>query len=309
MMSMRHPTDRLMETASLVAAGFCSRSYASPRGRKRRRRPPCSTRAAGTVGRDGAPHDPNFAAKHAKPRAAKPVRSPGAVATAPAASVPADGAVAPNVGSGPAVPPTMASQMTISGRDLNNRAVTRPGEMLEAAPGLAVVAHADGGKANQYYLRGYNLDHGTDLAIFVDDMPINLPTHAHGQGYADLNWLMPETVNSLDVRKGPYFADVGDFATAGSLFINLKDSVDKKIARSDGRQLRLPKIFHHGLDQARRRLAALCRRGRTPMTVRGPRRTCAEIERAACATAKAPRPTAFRPPRWPIPTLGRPPTR
>ncbi len=172
------------------------------------------------------------AAKRAKSRAAKPVRSPSAVATVPAASAPADGAVTPNTGSGPAVPPTLASQMTISGRDLNNRAVTRPGEVLEAAPGLAVVAHADGGKANQYYLRGYNLDHGTDLAIFVDDMPINLPTHAHGQGYADLNWLMPETVNSLDIRKGPYFADVGDFATAGSLFIDLKDSVDKKIAQA-----------------------------------------------------------------------------
>jgi len=123
----------------------------------------------------------------------------------------------------------MASQMTISGQDLNRRAVTQPGQILEAAPGLAVVSHADGGKANQYYLRGYNLDHGTDFAVFVDDMPINLPTHAHGQGYADLNWLMPETVNSLDVRKGPYFADVGDFASAGSLFLNLRDSVPKNI--------------------------------------------------------------------------------
>jgi len=117
--------------------------------------------------------------------------------------------------------------MTVTGQDLNARPITRPGEVLEAAPGLAVVMHADGGKANQYYLRGYNLDHGTDLAIFLDDMPINLPTHAHGQGYADLNWLMPETVASLDIRKGPYFADVGDFASAGSLFINLRDSVDK----------------------------------------------------------------------------------
>jgi outer membrane receptor protein involved in Fe transport len=170
--------------------------------------------------------------KHPKPRTAKPKRSPAVVATTPAASAPASGAVAPNVGGGPVVPPTMASQMTISGQDLNRRAVTRPGEILEAAPGLAVVAHADGGKANQYYLRGYNLDHGTDLAIFVDDMPINLPTHAHGQGYADLNWLMPETVNNLNVRKGPYFADVGDFATAGSLFINLKDSVDKNVAEA-----------------------------------------------------------------------------
>jgi len=170
------------------------------------------------------------AAKHAKPRTAKLKPSPTAAASTPAAPAPPDATGAPNVAGGPAVAPTMASQMTISGQDLNQRPVTRPGEVLEAAPGLAVVDHADGGKANQYYLRGYNLDHGTDLAIFVDDMPINLPTHAHGQGYADLNWLMPETVNGLNVRKGPYFADVGDFATAGSLSINLKDSVDKKVA-------------------------------------------------------------------------------
>ena len=133
---------------------------------------------------------------------------------------------------GPAAPPNMASQMTISGADLNARPVTRPGEILEAAPGLAVVMHADGGKANQYYLRGYNLDHGTDLATFVDDMPINLPTHAHGQGYTDLNWLMPETINSLDIRKGPYFADVGDFANAGTLSINLRDSVEQNIEQA-----------------------------------------------------------------------------
>ena len=170
------------------------------------------------------------AAKRAKPRPTKQKPVPAAAANASPVVTPAAGA--PNAGSGPSAPPTMASQMTVSGQDLNQRAVTRPGEILEAAPGLAVVSHADGGKANQYYLRGYNLDHGTDLAIFVDDMPINLPTHAHGQGYADINWLMPETVNSLDVRKGPYFADVGDFATAGSLFINLKDSVEKTIAET-----------------------------------------------------------------------------
>lgn len=121
----------------------------------------------------------------------------------------------------------MASQTTVSGQDLDARPVTRPGEILEAAPGLAVIMHADGGKANQYYLRGYNLDHGTDLAFFVDDMPVNLPTHAHGQGYADLNWLIPETIGSLNIRKGPYFADVGDFANAGTLAINLKDSVER----------------------------------------------------------------------------------
>ena len=140
----------------------------------------------------------------------------------------------------------MASQMTISGRDLNARPIVRPGEVLEGAPGLAVVMHADGGKANQYYLRGYNLDHGTDLAIFVDDMPINLPTHVHGQGYADLNWLMPETVNGLDIRKGPYFADVGDFATAGSLFINLRDSVDKNVVEASTGSFSYQRAFTMG---------------------------------------------------------------
>ena len=102
-------------------------------------------------------------------------------------------------------------------------------EILEAAPGLAVVQHSGSGKANQYYLRGYNLDHGTDLAIFWDDVPINLPTNAHGQGYADLNFLIPETLSGLEVRKGPYFADVGDFANAGDLHLFLRDSVPQNI--------------------------------------------------------------------------------
>jgi len=125
----------------------------------------------------------------------------------------------------------MASQMTVPGTALNARPVTRPGEVLEAAPGLIVTQHSGEGKANQYFLRGYNLDHGTDLAITVDDMPINMRTHAHGQGYADLNWLMPETVGALAIRKGPYFADVGDFGSAGSLGIGLIDRVDKNIAQ------------------------------------------------------------------------------
>ncbi len=123
----------------------------------------------------------------------------------------------------------MASQMTVSGEDLNARPVTRPGEILEAAPGLMVIMHADAGKANQYYLRGWNLDHGTDLATFWDDVPINMPTHAHGQGYTDLNWLIPETVSGLDIRKGPYWADVGDFDNAGNLHISVLDTVPQNI--------------------------------------------------------------------------------
>lgn len=125
----------------------------------------------------------------------------------------------------------MASQTTITGEALNARPVTRPGEVLEAVPGLIVTQHSGEGKANQYFLRGYNLDHGTDLAIYVDDVPVNLRTHAHGQGYSDLNWLMPETINSLEVRKGPYFADEGDFASVGNLHIGLIDRVEKSVAQ------------------------------------------------------------------------------
>ncbi|MGP8120673.1 MAG: TonB-dependent receptor plug domain-containing protein, partial [Xanthobacteraceae bacterium] len=85
---------------------------------------------------------------------------------------------APNVGSGPAGTPAMASQICFTGDELNTRPVTRPGEILEAAPGLIVTQHSGEGKANQYFLRGYNLDHGTDLAIYVDDVPVNMRTHA-----------------------------------------------------------------------------------------------------------------------------------
>ena len=123
----------------------------------------------------------------------------------------------------------MASQVVISGANLNSRPVSEPAEILEAAPGLAVVQHSGSGKANQYYLRGYNLDHGTDMATFWDDVPINLPTNAHGQGYTDLNFLIPETISGFEVRKGPYWADVGDFDNAGALNISLRDSIGQNI--------------------------------------------------------------------------------
>jgi hypothetical protein len=187
---------------------------------------------------------------HGKPKAkgAAPANTPAAPAASPPPSPSATGAR--NIAGGPPIQPTTASQMTVSGQDLNERAVTQPGAILEAAPGLAVVAHADGGKANQYYLRGYNLDHGTDFAVFVDDMPINLPTHAHGQGYTDLNWLMPETIGSLDIRKGPYFADVGDFASAGSLFLNLRDSVEKKVVEATVGSFGYDRVFTMGSTKA-----------------------------------------------------------
>jgi outer membrane receptor protein involved in Fe transport len=151
--------------------------------------------------------------------------------SSPATASPTIVSGAPNVASGSTGQPNMASQMTFTGEELNARPVARPGEILEAVPGLMVTQHSGEGKANQYFLRGYNLDHGTDLAIFVDDVPVNMRTHAHGQGYADLNWLMPETINSLEVRKGPYFADEGDFSSVGNLHIGLIDRTDKSIAQ------------------------------------------------------------------------------
>lgn len=160
----------------------------------------------------------------------------------PAASV----SGAPNVASGPAGQPNMASQTVVTGEELNARPVTRPGELLEAVPGLIVTQHSGEGKANQYFLRGYNLDHGTDMAIWVDDVPINMRTHAHGQGYSDLNWLMPETVNTLDVRKGPYFADEGDFGSAGNLHIGLVDRVDKAIAQITAGSFGYKRLFGMG---------------------------------------------------------------
>ena len=109
-----------------------------------------------------------------------------------------------------------ASQGVIEAALLKSRPALRPGEVLEFVPGLIVTQHSGDGKANQYFLRGFNLDHGTDFATSVDGVPVNMPTHAHGQGYSDLNFLMPELVQRIEYRKGPYFVQSGDFASAGA---------------------------------------------------------------------------------------------
>ena len=120
---------------------------------------------------------------------------------------------------------TAASQGDVRQQDLASQPLLRPGAVLENVPGLIVTQHSGEGKANQYFVRAFNLDHGTDLATEVDDMPVNMPTHAHGQGYTDLNFLIPELVSDLHYRKGPYYADEGDFATAGAVRMDLVDSV------------------------------------------------------------------------------------
>ena len=128
---------------------------------------------------------------------------------------------------------------------------SRVGEALEVVPGLIVTQHSGEGKANQYFLRGFNLDHGTDLAIKVDGMPVNMPTHGHGQGYADINFLIPELIQSVNVRKGPYFADVGDFGSAGSVAIDYLNRLPKTSAEVDLWQLRLSARAGGGFDRGR----------------------------------------------------------
>ncbi len=127
-------------------------------------------------------------------------------------------------------PVDAASAGIITGAQINSRPVTRPGEVLEEVPGLIITQHSGEGKANQYFLRGFNLDHGTDIAINVDGMPVNMRTHAHGQGYADLNFLIPELVGAVEFHKGPYFVRDGDFASAGSVRIDYLDKLNRNIA-------------------------------------------------------------------------------
>ncbi|RYE52454.1 MAG: TonB-dependent receptor, partial [Hyphomicrobiales bacterium] len=125
-----------------------------------------------------------------------------------------------------------ASEGIVGPKQLERRPILRPGELLETVPGVIITQHSGSGKANQYFLRGFNLDHGTDLAVSLDGMPLNMPTHGHGQGYIDLNLLIPELVSGLRYRKGSYEADQGDFSSAGS--------VDISYARRLGRDAGVP---------------------------------------------------------------------
>ena len=119
-----------------------------------------------------------------------------------------------------------ASEGSVGGADLLIRPLLRVAELLEAVPGMVAVQHSGSGKANQYFLRGFNLDHGTDFTTYIDGVPWNLRSHGHGQGYLDVNGLLPEIVDRIDYRKGPYRADVGDFSMAAASFIRTIDRLD-----------------------------------------------------------------------------------
>ncbi len=123
------------------------------------------------------------------------------------------------------------SEGVVSSQRLSAMPILRPGEVLEMVPGLIVTQHAGDGKANQYFLRGFNLDHGTDFATYIGGVPVNMPTHAHGQGYTDLNFLIPELVDRVNFRKGPYFAEEGDFSSAGVARIDYFRKLDATLGQ------------------------------------------------------------------------------
>jgi outer membrane receptor protein involved in Fe transport len=126
-----------------------------------------------------------------------------------------------------------ASEGAVAGADLDVRPLLRTAELLEAVPGMIATQHSGSGKANQYFLRGFNLDHGTDFGLSVDGVPLNLRTHGHGQGYLDVGGLIPELVQRVDYRKGPYRADIGDFNLVGGAQISTRDRLEAPFALAE----------------------------------------------------------------------------
>jgi hypothetical protein len=139
--------------------------------------------------------------------------------------------------------PGSASQGIVTEDQLELRPVLRTGELLETVPGLVVTQHSGAGKANQYFLRGFNLDHGTDFATSVDGVPVNMPTHAHGQGYTDINFVIPEFLQSIEYRKGTYYAESGNFSAAGAANMNYRKKLDESFVALEGGERR----YHRGV--------------------------------------------------------------
>lgn len=127
--------------------------------------------------------------------------------------------------------PLSATEGLVLTEQLQNRPASRPAELLEFTPGLIATQHSGEGKANQYFLRGFNLDHGTDFSVTVEGMPANMRSHAHGQGYLDINFMIPELVDTLAYRKGPYFAGVGDFSAAGSADFHYRNNLERSLIK------------------------------------------------------------------------------
>src|SRR5262249_49052637 len=151
-------------------------------------------------------------------------------------------------------PAESASSVHLTRDELGFRSRTQVSDILRQVPGLMVSQHAGGGKSDQYFIRGFDADHGTDIAIFADGVPVTMPSHGHGQGYADTHFLIPETIGTVDVHKGPYSARFGDFYTAGAMELQTIDHVDgPTLWVAGGAPLAGPKSF----DQYNRRLVGM----------------------------------------------------
>jgi TonB family protein len=157
-----------------------------------------------------------------------PPASPGET---PAASVAAPPAPRAERGQSTLVlaarPISAASAFSVRSRDFQLRPIGSVQDILRVTPGLVLVQHSGGGKANQYFMRGFDADHGTDLALSIDGIPINMPSHAHGQGFSDTHFIIPELVERVEITKGPYFVSQGDFATAGAVNLVTRDSSEQ----------------------------------------------------------------------------------
>jgi outer membrane receptor protein involved in Fe transport len=157
-------------------------------------------------------------------------------------------------------PAESASSVKLTRDDLKFRSRTQPSDILRNVPGVMVSQHAGGGKSDQYFVRGFDADHGTDIAIFADGVPVNLTSHGHGQGYADTHWMIPETIESVDVHKGPYAARFGDFYTAGAMELKTIDKIEGPaiwIAGSSALDRRLVGMASPSLRKGDRTLIAL----------------------------------------------------
>lgn len=165
-----------------------------------------------------------FHLPEAPPAAAKPPAVPAAVAAPP------KGPMQTGVDQSTLVlasrPISAASSFSVRDRDFQLRPIGSVQDILRVTPGLVLVQHSGGGKANQYFLRGFDADHGTDLALSIDGVPINLVSHAHGQGFSDTNFIIPEAVERVEITKGPYFVSQGDFATAGAVNLVSRDAFE-----------------------------------------------------------------------------------
>jgi outer membrane cobalamin receptor len=184
-----------------------------------------------------------------------------------------------------------ASQGSITRKEIELRPIYRPGQLFESIPGLVVTIHSGEGKANQYLIRGYNLDHGTDFANFVDDMPVNRPTNTHGQGYSDLAFLVPQVVSGIDYTKGPYYAAIGDFGSVASSHTRLANAIPTQLMATVGTEA-TSRFTAAARLTCRAAGACSVPSNSAIMTGRGSRGRTSGRSTPCCATARAPRPTA-----------------